>query len=105
MSGEVYRARFDGRGHEQRGVRYAVVLQTDRLPWLSTWVVAPTTGSDGPAPAVFRPDLVIDGETGRVLVEQLRAFDPQRLGDYVRNLTWEERQDVDRALRYVFDLD
>jgi len=44
-------------GHEQSGVRYAVVVQSDLLP-LSTWLVAPTsTSARG---ATFRPEVSID---------------------------------------------
>ena len=44
VRGEVYRLRSPrgARGHEQAGVRYAVVVESDLLP-LSTWLVAPTS--------------------------------------------------------------
>lgn len=44
MRGEVYRLPARGRGHEQQGRRYAVVLQPDWLT-LSTWIVASTSTS------------------------------------------------------------
>ena len=66
MRGEVYRLRApqDARGHEQAGSRFAVVVQSDRLP-LSTWLVAPTPTSA--RPASFRPEIEIDGQLTRVL--------------------------------------
>lgn len=42
MRGEVYRLPARGKGHQQKGRRYAVVLQPDWLT-LSTWIVACTT--------------------------------------------------------------
>ena len=42
MRGEVYRLPARGKGHEQRGRRYAVVIQPDWLT-LSTWIVAFTS--------------------------------------------------------------
>ena len=62
MRGDVYelKASRDARGHEQRGNRYAVVVQSDLLP-LSTLLVAPTSTSA--RPTSFRPEIEIDGKT------------------------------------------
>ena len=80
--GEVYRLRVPkGVGHEQRGVRYGVVVQADELLPRSVVIVAPTSRSA--RPASFRPEVGIAGESTRVLVEQVGAVDSQRLGDLV----------------------
>src|SRR5256714_8961796 len=86
VRGDVYelRAPRETRGHEQRGNRYAVVVQSDLLP-LSTWLVAPTSTSA--RPTTFRPEVEIAGKTTLVLVEQNAAVDPQRLGRLVGHLT------------------
>ena len=105
MRGDLYRLKAprDARGHEQRGPRFAVVVQSDDLP-LSTWLVAPTsTGRQG---ASFRPEIEIEGEKTRVIVEQLAAVDPQvRLGDFAGRLTPTEMREVDVALQLVLGLD
>ena len=103
MRGEVYllRAPRDAQGHEQRGSRYAVVVQSDQFP-LSTWLVAPTSTSS--RPASFRPEVEIAGTTTRVLAEQTAAVDPARLGANVGNLTFDELRHVDAALRLVLAL-
>lgn len=103
MRGDVYRllAPRGARGHEQRGPRYAVVVQSDSLP-LSTWLVAPTSTSA--RAATFRPEIVIGGDTTRVLAEQIAAVDPQRLGDQAGHLTFDELRLVDAALRVVLEL-
>jgi mRNA interferase MazF len=103
VRGEVYRLRAarDARGHEQAGSRYAVVVQSDALP-LSTWLVAPTSKSA--RAASFRPEVEIDGRATRVLAEQTTAVDPQRLGESVGELTFDERRRVDAALRIVLEL-
>lgn len=104
MRGEVYRLRAprNGRGHEQQGARYAVVVQTDALP-LSTWLVAPTSTSA--RAASFRPEIEIKGQPTRVLVEQTTAIDPEaRLGDMVGRLSASEISAVDQALREVLGL-
>ncbi len=103
MRGDVYRLKAprDARVHEQRGDRYAVVVQSDLLP-LSTWLVAPTSTSA--RPTSFRPEIEIQGKTTHVLVEQTAAVDPDRLGDLVGHLTRHELSSVDDALRTVLDL-
>lgn len=103
MRGEVYRLRAprDAQGHEQRGPRYAVVVQADELP-LSTWLVAPTSTSS--RPASFRPEVEIDGRPTRVLAEQTAAVDPARLGASLGTLTFDELRRVEAALRLVLSL-
>ena len=83
MRGEVdpLRSPRGARGHEQTGVRYAVVVQPDLLP-LWTRLVAPTSTSA--RAATFRPEVSIGGRPARVLAEQTSAVDPQRLGEVGR---------------------
>jgi mRNA interferase MazF len=101
--GDIYRIRLpSGRGHEQRGTRYAVLVQADVLLGLSTAVVAPTSRSA--APATFRPRIQVDGDPTRVLVEQLRAVDLDRLDESVGRITTEEQRAVDAALELVLGL-
>jgi mRNA interferase MazF len=91
----------DARGHEQRGNRFAVVVQSDLLP-LSTWLVAPTSTSA--RPTSFRPEVEVNGKTTYVLVEQTAAIQPERLGRIVGHLSYNEISLVDAALRVVLDL-
>jgi mRNA interferase MazF len=90
------------RGHEQRGSRYAVVLQADELLILSTVVVAPT--STRAMPTTFRPEVTIRGRRTRVLVEQLGAVAPGRLGRPAGHLSPLELAAVDDALAVVLGL-
>ncbi len=70
--GEVYEFRLPmGRGHEQTGKRYGVVVQSDLLLPRSAVIVAPTSRSA--RSASFRPGIAVDGELTQVLVEQLGA--------------------------------
>jgi mRNA interferase MazF len=104
VRGDVFelRAPRTTRAHEQRGRRFAVVVQSDLLP-LSTWLVAPTSRSA--RPASFRPEVQVAGESTRVLVEQTAAVDPERLGDLVGHLTRAELEAVDTSLRTVLALE
>lgn len=101
--GDIYRARLTaGRGRDQGGVRYAVVLQADALLGLSTAIVAPT--STKAAPATFRPEIDLLNQPTRVLVEQLRAVDIERLGKLAGRLSAADQLAVDEALALVLDL-
>lgn len=101
--GEVYRVRLPARrGREQAGPRYGVIVQAEQLLGLSTAIVAPI--SRGAAPATFRPEIQLGGERTRVLVEQLRAVDIERLGELAGRLSAQEQRAVDDALALVLDL-
>jgi mRNA interferase MazF len=79
-----------------------VIVQADELLGLSTAIVARTSRSA--APATFRPVVEIEGEATRVLVEQLRAVDLDRLERHAGRLTAEEQRAVDAALELVLAL-
>ncbi len=104
VRGEVFRlpSPRGGRGHEQRGARYAVVVQADEFLGLSTTLVSPT--SAGARPASFRPAVTFEGRETRVLVEQTTVVDPQRLGRSVGRLDAGELLAVDQALALVLGL-
>lgn len=103
LRGDVHRFRLPkGVGHEQHGDRFAVVVQADELLPRSVVIVAPT--SRRARPASFRPEAEIEGDTTRVLVEQIGAVDARRLGDLVGHLTHEELWGVDEALVAVLGL-
>lgn len=101
--GQVYRVRLPAvRGREQRGARYGVIVQATAMLGLSTVLIAPTSRSA--APATFRPEVEVAGELTRVLVEQLRAVDLERLGELAGQLDPHEQQAVDEALELVLEL-
>lgn len=104
VRGEVFRLPppRNPRGREQRGARYAVVVQADEFLHLSTTVVAPTSTSA--APATFRPVISVDGEDTRVLVEQTTVVDPQRLGRSAGRLEVSELIAVDEALALILGI-
>ena len=104
VRGEVFRLRvpLGTRGSEQRGVRYAVVVQADELLALSTVLVSPTSATA--PPRSFRPTIRLDGASTRVLVEQTTAVSPERLGESAGRLSASELRDLDAALALVFGL-
>jgi mRNA interferase MazF len=104
VRGEVFRLRVPRgtRGSEQRGARYAVVVQADELLALSTVLVSPT--STAAPPRSFRPTIEVAGSATRVLVEQTTAVSPDRLGASAGRLDPSELRDVDAALALFFGL-
>ncbi len=101
MRGEVYRLPARGKGHEQHGRRYAVVLQPDWLT-LSTWVVAFTSTSA--RETSFRPPVQIRDRRTLAMCDQIATVDLTRLAEPAGFLTLEEMQRVDEALSLVLDL-
>ena len=101
MRGEVYRLPARGRGHEQRGRRFAVVLQPDWLS-LSTWIVAFTSTSA--RRTSFRPSVVVAEQETLVMCDQLDTVDVTRLTEPVGFLSLHERERVDEALTLVLDM-
>ena len=100
MRGDLFRLRpgKDSAGHEQRGPRYAVAIQSDGILF-STLIVAPTSTSA--QAVIFRPEIEMDGIRTRVLVDQMRAVDASRLGDFAGRLDAMETGEVDRAVRLM----
>ena len=104
VRGEIFRlpAPRGGRGREQRGARYAVIVQADEFLGLSAVIVAPTSTSA--RPASFRPSIAVSGEETRVLVEQTTVVDSERLGRSAGRLEADELRAVDEALVLVLGL-
>jgi mRNA interferase MazF len=104
VRGEIFRlpASRRARGHEQRGARYAVVVQADEFLDLSTTLVAPTSTSA--MPASFRPTIRLRDEDTRVIVEQTTVIDPRRLGRSLGRLDAGGLRAVDNALALILGL-
>lgn len=99
--GDLHRIGFAGVGHEQRGVRLCVVVQSEAL-LLSTVVVAPT--STRALRAEFRAPIIVDGVATQVLLEQVKAVDVSLLRAPVGAVSREELDGIDEALRLVMGL-
>lgn len=91
-----------GRGHEQAGKRFGVIVQAEELLPRSVVLVAPTSRSA--RPASFRPEITLKNEVTRVLVEQIGAVDAGRLGRRAGHLSAEDLWSVDEALLTVLGL-
>jgi mRNA interferase MazF len=103
LRGDIYEFRPPrGTGHEQRGRRYGVIVQSDMLLPRSVVLVAPMSLSA--KPASFRPEIDLFGETTRVLVEQVGTVDAGRLGDMVGRVSPDQQWGIDEALSTVLGL-
>ncbi|HEY5699860.1 MAG TPA: type II toxin-antitoxin system PemK/MazF family toxin [Acidimicrobiales bacterium] len=88
--------------NDQHGDRFGVVVQAEEFLPRSVVIVALTSRSA--RAASFRPDIEVNGEGTRVLVEQIGAVDTQRLGELAGHLRREELWGVDEALLTVLGL-
>ena len=103
VRGDIYRLKVPkGIGHEQHGDRYGVVVQAEEFLPRSVVIVAPTSRSA--KQASFRPEIDVEGQRTRVLVEQIGAVDASRLGELSGHLSPEELWGVDEALATVLGL-
>lgn len=102
IRGAVYRVDLGDakRGHEQRGRRYGVVLSPSDMPWSVATIVPTSTSAQ---PAVFRPEVEIDGVPTRFLVDQIRTVDVRHVhGDPVHYLSRDELAELEHAVaRYL----
>ena len=90
------------RGNVQQGQRVAVIVQADDLLALSTVIICPTSSST--PPASFHPEIMVGGESTRVMCEMVGAVDVRSLGDQLVHLTLDDMRSVDDALQLVLDL-
>lgn len=104
VRGELFRlpAARRARGHEQRGARLGVVVQSDAFAALSTVLVSPT--STHAPPGRFHPRIEVDGVMTHVIVEHTRAVDVESLGRSAGRLDAAEMRAVDEALELVLGL-
>lgn len=102
--GDIYELRAPkATGHEQRGRRYGIVVQSEALLPRSVVLIAPTSTSA--RAASFRPKIDIDGSDTRVLVEQVGAVDLGQLASPVGRVSIEQQWNIDAALLTVLGLD
>lgn len=101
--GDIFSLRLPrGKGHEQQGKRFGVIVQSDAFLPRSVVLVAPTSTSA--KPASFRPEIEIAGTITKVLVEQMGAVDANRFGGIAGHLSAEEQWGVDTAVLTVLGL-
>jgi mRNA interferase MazF len=86
----------------RHGRRFAVIVQADELPALSTVVICPTSSST--PPASFHPEVRVADEPTRVMCEMVGAVDAGALGERQGHLTLGEMRSIDDALQLVLDL-
>ena len=103
VRGDVHAITLPRRGgHVQHGRRYAVIVQADDLLTLSTVLVCPT--STATPPASFHPEIIVGGESTRLMCEMVGPVDARVLGAHMAHLTVDEMRTVDDALELVLDL-
>jgi len=100
--GDVFNVNFGSRrGHEQEGLRPAIVVQNTLYCELSTLWVIPT--STGARPNIdFHVPVTIQGRRTYALIEQLTTVDKERRikpDNYLGHLSNEEMEAIDDMMR------
>ena len=102
IRGAVYKVDLGDakRGHEQRGRRLGMVLSPSSMPWTVATIIPTSTSAQ---PAVFRPELEINGTLTRFLVDQIRTVDIGFIhGDPMHYLERAELAEIEHAVtRYL----
>lgn len=95
--GAIYEIKaISGRqGHEQQGKRCAVIIQSDQF---ATSIVTVALTSTSAHPAIYRPEIDMDGTKTRILTDQILSIDSGRLGRFVGSLDRAEVAELDQAL-------
>jgi mRNA-degrading endonuclease toxin of MazEF toxin-antitoxin module len=106
--GDVFNVNFGRRvGHEEEGLRPAIVVQADLYCTLSTLWVIPTSTSARPD-IEFHVPVTVRGQRTFALIEQLTTVDkarrirPER---YLDHLSSEEMEEIDEMMRIFGGLD
>lgn len=103
--GEVYWVTLDPAiGTETKKTRPAVIVSNDDGNEISTRIVACPITSNATHVYPFEVKVEINGKTGKILVDQLKAFDKQRLGKKIAFLELSTMELVDKALKLVLSL-
>jgi mRNA interferase MazF len=97
-----FRGSQHAKGHEQQGRRYAAVVQSDAFSELGTVLIVPTSTSA--QPAIFRPEVTVQGRRTRLLADQLIAVDRSRIGRSVGRLSGPELEDLELSISRLLGL-
>ena len=103
--GEVYWVSLDPtQGDEIQKTRPALVISNDMgNEHTNIVIVAPITSNRS---RVYQAETqaIIDGKKAKIMLQQCRAIDKSRLGKKIDKMPKDVMQDVERALKIVFDL-
>ncbi|MBS1251727.1 MAG: putative toxinA [Anaerolineales bacterium] len=106
--GDVFRVNF-GRhtGHEQEGLRPAIIVQSNLYLALSTvWVIPTSTSARGDVD--FHVPVTVQGQRTLALIEQLTTIDKIRRlkpTNYLDHLAVDEMEEIDEMMRIFGGLD
>jgi len=106
--GAVFNVNFSPRrGHEQEGVRPAIVIQADLYCPLSTLLLIPTS-THARKEIDFHVPVTVQGIRTYALIEQLTAVDKARRiksENYLGRISRKEMEKIDRILKVFVGLD
>ncbi len=103
--GEVYWIALDPAvGTETKKTRPAVIVSNNDGNKISNRVIACPITSKATHVYPFEVKVEMNGTIGKIMVDQLKALDKQRLGKKICQLSQEIMTQVDKALKLVLNL-
>jgi mRNA interferase MazF len=103
--GEIYWVSLDPTvGNETKKRRPALIVSNDTGNELTNIVIIAPITSNVARVYKAEAELVVDGRKAKIMLQQCRAIDKSRLGKKIDRVSREVMQDVERALKIVFDL-
>ena len=110
QEGDVYSVEIPmSGGHEQAGLRPAIIVQASDLEKLPTVLIVPLTSklkaADFPFSFLIEPDQINNLDvTSVALVFQLRAIDKRRLKNKIGNIGREKVEILKKMLKDIMDI-
>ena len=110
QEGDVYYVEIPmSRGHEQAGLRPAIIVQASGIEKLPTVLIVPLTSklkaADFPFTFLIEPDLINNLDvTSVALVFQLRAIDKRRLKNKIGKIGREKIEIIKKMLKDIMGI-
>jgi len=103
--GEVYWVNLDPTiGTEIQKTRPAVIISNDSQNKVGQrYIVAPVTSTTKNL-YPFEVNININGTLSKAMLDQIRTLDHQRLGKRICKLSFEELNQIERAVKIVLDI-
>ncbi|MBI1870404.1 MAG: type II toxin-antitoxin system PemK/MazF family toxin [Chlamydiae bacterium] len=104
--GEVYWVRLDPAiGSEIKKTRPGLIVSNDVGNEVSTRVIVAPITSEAKKLYPFEAEIILKGNRNKVLLDQMRTLDKRRLGEKMAEVSLDEMEKVDKALKLVLNLD
>ncbi|MDR3549877.1 MAG: type II toxin-antitoxin system PemK/MazF family toxin [Candidatus Babeliales bacterium] len=103
--GDIYWVSFDPTvGTEIKKTRPSLIVSNNASNKMSSRIIVAPITSNTTHLFPFEVEITINTKTGKVLLDQVRSIDKQRLGKYLSTLDQETMDQVDEALKIALSI-